>query len=145
MVSGSAEEARSRADGESKMASNTGAPTEQMSQQMRDMAEKSLAEAKRALDEYMEAAKRTAASIEGSVQAAQAGASDVNRKAITFAEANVDAAFDFAERLVRARDPREMMSLQQEFVRTQMEQFNRQMRELGDTSGWQQPATGKKK
>ena len=127
------------------MANGTGASTEQMSQQMRDMAEKSLAEAKRALDEYMEAAKRTAASIEGSVQAAQASASDVNRKAITFAEANVDAAFDFAERLVRAKDPREMLSLQQEFARTQMEQFNRQMRELGDTSGWQQAAAGKKK
>ena len=127
------------------MAKGTGAPTEQMSQQMRDMAEKSLAEAKRALDEYMEAAKRTAASIEGSVQAAQASASDVNRKAITFAEANVDAAFDFAERLVRAKDPREMLSLQQEFARTQMEQFNRQMRELGDASGRQQAATGKKK
>ncbi len=127
------------------MANGTGASTEQMSQQMRDMAEKSLAEAKRALDEYMEAAKRTAASIEGSVQAAQASASDVNRKAITFAEANVDAAFDFAERLVRAKDPREMLSLQQEFARTQMEQFNRQMRELGDASGWQQAATGKKK
>ena len=124
---------------------NGSASTEQMSQQVRDVAERSLTEAKRALDEYMEAAKRAAASIEGSVQAAQATASDVNRKAITFAEANVDAAFDFAERLIRCKDPKEILSLQQEFARAQMEQFNRQMRELGDASGWQQGATGKKK
>ena len=124
---------------------NGSASTEQMSQQVRDIAERSLTEAKRALDEYMEAAKRAAASIEGSVQAAQATASDVNRKAITFAEANVDAAFDFAERLIRCKDPKEILSLQQEFARAQMEQFNRQMRELGDASGWQQEATGRKK
>ena len=124
---------------------NGSASTEQMSQQVRDIAERSLTEAKRALDEYMEAAKRAAASVEGSVQAAQATASDVNRKAITFAEANVDAAFDFAERLIRCKDPKEILSLQQEFARAQMEQFNRQMRELGDVSGWQQGVTGKKK
>ena len=127
------------------MANGTGASTEQMSQQVRDIAERSLTEAKRAVDEYMEAAKRAAASVEGSVQAAQATASDVNRKAITFAEANVDAAFDFAERLIRCKDPKEILSLQQEFARAQMEQFNRQMRELGDASGWQQGAAGKKK
>ena len=124
---------------------NGSASTEQMSQQVRDIAERSLTEAKRAVDEYMEAAKRAAASVEGSVQAAQATASDVNRKAITFAEANVDAAFDFAERLIRCKDPKEILSLQQEFARAQMEQFNRQMRELGDASGWQQGATGRKK
>jgi phasin len=124
---------------------NGSASTEQMSQQVRDIAERSISEAKRAVDDYMEAAKRAASSIEGSVQAAQATASDVNRKAITFAEANVDAAFDFAERLIRCKDPKEILSLQQEFARTQMEQFNRQMRELSDASGWQQGAMGRKK
>ena len=126
------------------MANGSGS-TEQMSQQMRDVAERSISEAKRAVDDYMEAAKRAATSIEGSVQAAQATASDVNRKAITFAEANVDAAFDFAERLIRCKDPKEILSLQQEFARTQIEQFNRQMRELGDASGLQQGGSGKKR
>src|SRR5688572_29961258 len=110
-----------------------GASTEGASERMRDMAQKSLAEAKRAVDEYMEVAKRTATSMEGTVQAAQSSAVEVNRKAMSFAEANVDAAFDFAARLVRAKDPQEIASLQQEFARTQLEQFNRQMRELGET------------
>ncbi len=43
-------------------------------------------------------------------------------------------AFDFAEKLVRASGPQEIASLQQEFLRTQMENFTRQMRELGDTA-----------
>ena len=43
-----------------------------------------------------------------SVEAAQAGASEVNRKTIGFAEMNVNAAFEFAQQLVRARTRRRL-------------------------------------
>jgi Phasin protein len=51
-------------------------------------------------------------------------------KAIDYAEANVQAAFEFAERLVRAQDLREIASVQQEFLRRQSEQMREQMRAL---------------
>ena len=48
-----------------------------------------------------------------------------------YAEANVNAAFDFAQKLVRARDPQEIVALQQRFLKAQVEQLNKQVRELG--------------
>jgi len=41
-------------------------------------------------------------------------------------------AFDFAQRLVRAKDPKEIVQLQQEFLRRQIEQMSNQMKELGE-------------
>ena len=101
-------------------------------QSMREMAEQSVIQARHALEEYMAAAQRAMSAMEGSAQAAQAGARDASRKAVEYAETNVGAAFDLAERLVRAQDMREIVALQQEFLRTQMERFGAQMRELGE-------------
>src|SRR5919202_5666531 len=100
-------------------------------QSMREMAEHSVSQARHALEEYMAAAQRAMSAMEGSAQAAQAGARDASRKAVEYAETNVGDAFDLAERLVRAQDMREIVALQQEFLRTQMERFGAQMRELG--------------
>ena len=100
-------------------------------QSMREMAEHNVTQARRALEEYMSAAQRAMSAVEGSTQAAQAGVRDASRKAVEYAETNVGAAFDFAERLVRAQDMREIVALQQDFLRTQMERFGAQMRELG--------------
>ncbi|HEX2137182.1 MAG TPA: TIGR01841 family phasin [Microvirga sp.] len=116
------------------MADNRGASNQAVPESMRHMAETSLAQAKRAVEEYMAAAQRAMSAIEGSAQVAQAGARDVSRRAVGYAEQNVTAAFDFAERLVRAQDLRELISLQQEFLRTQMERFGAQMRELGEVA-----------
>ena len=64
--------------------------------------------------------------------AAQSGTREINRKAIGFAEKNVNAAFDFAQQLVRAKDPKEIVQLQQEFLKRQVEQMSGQMKELGE-------------
>src|SRR5215204_2804911 len=67
-----------------------------------------------------------------SADTAQSGARAFNRKAIGFAEKNVNAAFDFAQQIVRAKDPKEIVQLQQEFLRRQVEQMSSQMKELGE-------------
>ena len=69
-----------------------------------------LAQAKQAVDQYMREAMRLYGAVESSVEAAQGGAREINRKAISFAERNVYAAFDFAQRLVRAKDRRRSCS-----------------------------------
>lgn len=102
---------------------------------MRDMAETSVSQARKAFDEFMQAAEQTMTGMEGSTKAMQSGAMDMNRKMMTFAEANVEATFEFAERLVRARDMQEMVSLQQEFLRVQMDRMSQQARELGERAG----------
>lgn len=50
---------------------------------------------------------------------------------MTYAEQNVAASFTFAQRLVRAKDPAEVMQIQAEFAKSQMEAFQKQMAELG--------------
>ena len=63
---------------------------------MRAFAEQSVEQARKAFDSVMATAQSAASAIEGQAIAAQAGAKDVQRKAVAFAERNVDASFDFA-------------------------------------------------
>ena len=120
------------------MADDESASTQGIPQGMRDMAESSVAQARRAVEQYLDAAHRTLEVAERSADAFREGTRETRSKTVDFAEANVRAAFEFAERLVRARDVREIMSLQQEFLRRQTEQISEQMRALGMT-GFAQP------
>ena len=113
------------------MADDNIGSTQAIPQDVRDMAENSVAQARRAVEQYLQVAHRTMEATDRSAQAMQAGARNMSSKAIEYAEANVRGAFDFAERLVRARDAQEVMSLQQEFLRQQVDQMNEQMRALG--------------
>lgn len=99
--------------------------------EMRNLAEQSVAQAKKAFDGFIAAAQQTLTTFEGQAAAAQAGAKDVAKKSMTFAERNVANSFDFAQKIVRAKDVQEVMRLQTEFVKAQMEALSEQARELG--------------
>ena len=99
--------------------------------EMRDFAEKSVEQARKAFDGFVGAARKTADTLQSSASSAQANAQDVSRKTFSYAEQNIMAAFDLAQRLVRAKDPQEAMQVQAEFVRTQFAAMQSQMREFG--------------
>ena len=99
--------------------------------EMRDFAEKSVEQARKAIDGFMSAAQKTVDTFEGSANTVQASAKDVGRRTFSYAEQNISAAFDFAQRMVRAKDMQEAMQDQAEFVRQQFESMQAQMRELG--------------
>ncbi len=107
--------------------------------EMREFAERSVDQARKAMEGFMGAAKRTVDTFEGSANTVQASATDVARKSFSYAEQNIQAAFDLAERLVRAKDPQEAMQIQAEFVRQQFNAMQSQMREFG---GMAQSAMG---
>src|SRR4051812_6508684 len=105
-----------------------GAGGSDVAQNMRQAAESTLSQAKQAMDRYMREATRMYGAMEASVETTQAGARDINRKAIDrkaidFAETNVKATLDFAQQLVRAKDPKEIVQLQQDFLKQQVEQM----------------------
>jgi len=100
-------------------------------QEMREFAEKSVEQARKAFDGFVGAAHRTVSGIEGSAGTVQTSTQDVGRKAIAFAETNVAASFAYAQRLVQARDVAEVMQIQSEFLRDQMKTMTEQARELG--------------
>ncbi len=100
---------------------------------MRNFAEQSVEQARKAFDGFMTAAQKAAASLEGQASAAQEGAQEMRRKAMNFAEKNVSTSFDFAQRLMQAKDVEEITRLQTEFLQSQMQAFTRQAQELGQS------------
>ena len=58
-------------------------------------------------------------------------AKDAMAKAMSFAENNVNAAFDLAQKLVRAKDVNEAHALQSEFAKSKMAAMQTQATELG--------------
>ena len=99
--------------------------------QMRQFAEQSVEQAKKAVDGFLTAAQKTASTLETQANTAQSGAKDVRDKVMGFAEENINNSFAFAQRLVRAKDIQEVMALQQEFLKQQMQQMQTQAKDLG--------------
>ena len=106
-------------------------PTYEVPTEMRDFAEKSVEQARKAIDGFMSAAQKTVDTFEGSTNTLQATATDATRKTFSYAEQNLSAAFDLAQRMVRAKDPQEAMQIQAEFVRSQFQAMQTQMKEFG--------------
>jgi phasin len=99
--------------------------------EMRDFAEKSVEQARKAMDGFIGAAQKTVDTFEGSATTVQTSAKDMTRKTFSYAEQNIAAAFELAQKMVRAKDLQEAMQAQAEFVRSQFEAMQTQMKEFG--------------
>jgi phasin len=113
--------------------------------EMRDFAEKSVEQARKAMDGFIGAAQKTVDTFEGSATTVQASAKDMTRKTFSYAEQNIAAAFELAQKMVRAKDVQEAMQAQAEFVRSQFEAMQTQMKEFGSMaqSAMKQPTSKK--
>lgn len=100
--------------------------------EMRDFAEKSVEQARKAFDGFLTAANKAVDTFHGSTTNIQSTASDATKKTLSYAEQNVAAAFEHAQKLVRATDVQEAMKLQSEFLRSQFTTMQGQMKELGE-------------
>ncbi|TAK47980.1 MAG: phasin [Xanthobacteraceae bacterium] len=98
---------------------------------IRSMAEASVEQVRKAFENFLGAAQKAASTIEGQGTAARAGAKEIGNKAISFAEKNVSASLDYAERLVQAKDITEIMRLHSEYVQGQMRALAEQASEMG--------------
>jgi len=104
-------------------------------EQMREVADRSVNEAKKAFEQFLTATQEAVAKAEGSARTLQEGAADVNRQAMAYIENNMAASFDLAQRLVRARTVEEVAAIQREFVTRQMTTLAGQGKEMGDMIG----------
>lgn len=109
----------------------TGVGNFEIPAEIRNLAEQSVEQARRALDSFMTATQQAMNAWESQAAAARSGGKDVRRKAIQFAERNVANSLEFAQRLVKAKDADEVMRLQTEFIRAQMQALAEQAQELG--------------
>ena len=99
--------------------------------QMREFAEKSVAQAKQAFDSFISAAQHAVSTVENQTATAQSGAKEIGELAMRYAERNINSSFDFAQKLVRAKDAKEVMALHGEYVRGQIAVLTEQAKELG--------------
>jgi phasin len=99
--------------------------------EMRDFAEKSVEQARKAFEGFIGAAQKAADSMEAAPFPLPVQVKELGSKAMGFAEANVKAAFDLAQKMVHAKDMQEVLALQSEYIRAQMTAIQEQARELG--------------
>jgi phasin len=98
--------------------------------EMRAMAEKNVEQARQAFASFLGAAEQAAMTASTQVTGAQAGAREMGELALRFAERNVASSFEFAQKLVRARDPQEVMALHAEYAQSQIGALTDQAQEL---------------
>src|SRR5215212_2041369 len=106
----------------------------QVPEEMRTMAERSLTQARQALDSFLGAARRTAETMEQTTDKVQASGKDMAQRTFSAAEQNIRTSLDYAEQLVRAKDLQEATRIQSEFVRAQVEAMQAQMKEFGSAA-----------
>ncbi len=99
--------------------------------QMRQAADKSVEQAKKAFENFVDATQQAVAKAEGTAKSMRDSVADVNRQTMAFLEENISASFDLAQNLVRARTVEEVAALQQEFLRRQMAAAAEQGKNLG--------------
>jgi phasin len=102
---------------------------------MRAFAEKSFEQARLAFDGFVAAASRTVSTFEGQAESARLGAKDIGQKAMVFAGQNITNAFEFAQKLVHAKGVEEILKLQADYIRNQVQALSEQAKELGESTG----------
>jgi phasin len=106
----------------------------EMPPEVRSLAEKSVEQARQAFEGFIAAAQQAVNAFEGQAETARKGAKDVTEKAMSFAQHNIASSFELAQQLVRAKDVQELMRLQNEYIRRQMQVLGEQARSLGEST-----------
>ena len=99
--------------------------------QIRELTEKSIEEARKAFESFIEAAQKAAAQAEDTATALQSSAKEASAKALSFTEAHVKAAFDHAQKLIHTKDPQEFLAHQSEYAKKQLAAMQERAKEIG--------------
>ena len=97
---------------------------------VRDLASKSVDQAREAYNRFIEAARQAHDVVMKSSDVLTSSAREMNEKTVKYTEANLQANFELAQRLVHAKDIKEALDIQNQFARHQMETFAHQAQEL---------------
>jgi phasin len=97
---------------------------------MRDFAENSVEQARKAFEDYLTTAQKAVGTFEASAASAQDSVRAFGADAIAFAEENMAANFDFAKRMIGSRTIEDMVKVQSEFIERQMSAITKQGEKL---------------
>lgn len=101
--------------------------------QIRDLAERSVEQARTAYGQFMDAMLKAQSTSVTSVPATAMSTSfsDIQERAINFARQNFEASFSLATDLARAKDIAAVLDVQKRFAQSQMQAYAMQAQELG--------------
>lgn len=101
--------------------------------QIRDLAERSVEQARTAYGQFMDAMLKTQSASLTSVPATAMSTSfsNIQERAINFARQNFEASFSLATDLARAKDIAAVLDVQKRFAQSQMQAYAMQAQELG--------------
>jgi phasin len=97
---------------------------------VREIASKSVEQARDAYNRFVDATRQAQDIASRSAEVFTTGAREINERALQYAEANVQASFEAANRLVKAKDIKEALDIQSQFARKQFETYTQQAQEL---------------
>ncbi len=114
--------------------------------QMRELAEKNVEQARQAYGQFMDMARKAQDMMVRSSGAMADSAREAQGKAMRYAQDNLEASFDLAAQLARARDLQEAMEIQSRHAQRQMKNYAEQAQDLGrlmtDAAQKMQPPRG---
>ena len=93
--------------------------------QIKEFAEKTLEQAEKGFNSFIEAANKSAAMMPGP-------ATDMSKKLLAMAEQNLRSTFDHSKKLLHAKDVQEAMQMQTEFLKAQYASATEQLKEMGN-------------
>jgi len=91
--------------------------------ELRNMAEKTIEQAEKAFSMFLDAANKSMASIPHPT-------AEMSKKALSFTQQNMKAAFDHAKKVVQTTDLQEAMRIQSEFLKNQITNAGEQMKKI---------------
>jgi phasin len=91
--------------------------------QVREFAQKSVDQAERAISSFMDSASKSVAMVPGPM-------TDVAKQTLAITEANLKSSFEYARKLMQAKDIGEVMQLQSDFLRNQFGVVTEQYKQL---------------
>jgi hypothetical protein len=99
-----------------------------------DFAQKSVDQAQAAFEKANEVAHGNVQMLDAAASAYKNRFTDIQLKAMEFAQQNVNASFGFARQFFSAKEPTEAFTLHQGFMKDQAEALQRQVTELNELS-----------
>ena len=113
---------------------NTNTINTEIPAEVSNMALKSVDQAQAAFEKASEVAHSNVQMFDAAANAYKNRVTDIQLKTMEFAQLNVNAGFAFARKFFAVKQPADMFSLQQTFMKEQAETLHRQMAELNELS-----------
>jgi phasin family protein len=108
--------------------------TEEAASQVANFAQKTVDDAQAAFEKVSEMAHGNVQLMDAAANACKNRMTDIQLKAMEFAQLNVNSGFAFVRKCMSLRDPAAAMALHQDFFKSQAEAMQRQASELNELS-----------